>query len=245
MLVSHGLHEPEYATCYAVRQLERDGLPSSLDTLEGNCIHHRKACEMLLVKVRYIPIHVLIAFVSIFPSYPLDASDMDPATDHITSEPIASPHAAHVRPERTADVFTLADHIETASAKLSDITGSDDILVSNSWASSRDTFGDPSTFASRMQNQLRRATRKNNLLKRPAWLSRVLQYAVYTLLACVVYFFLVGWPLWHGAIYNFWYVSWLPFHRASHLTRFLYRFAYQKYFTLKAGTAIFIGVAFL
>ncbi|KAF2170525.1 glycosyltransferase family 2 protein [Zasmidium cellare ATCC 36951] len=78
----------------------------------------------------------------------------------------------------------------------------------------------------RLEDQINRARRRNRWLTPPWWLSIIGQLLGYLLLACAVYFFLIGYPLWHGAVYNFW-------------------FAYKDSLHLKAGTVIFIGVALL
>lgn len=67
------------------------------------------------------------------------------------------------------------------------------------------TFGDPATYSLKLQSQMRTAKQKSRWLNRPKWLSISLQIAVYVTFLCVIYFALVGWPLWHGAIYTFWW----------------------------------------
>src|SRR4051812_44406737 len=46
--------------------------------------------------------------------------------------------------------------------------------------------------------------RRNLYTVRPLALQRTWQYSIHTLQACVVYFFLIGFPLWNGAVYSFW-----------------------------------------
>ncbi|EME83126.1 uncharacterized protein MYCFIDRAFT_107772, partial [Pseudocercospora fijiensis CIRAD86] len=79
---------------------------------------------------------------------------------------------------------------------------------------------------SKLEDQIRRARRKNKWRTPPSWLSRFIQLSGYLLLACAIYFFLIGYPLWHGAVYNFWY-------------------AYKDHLDVDAGVVIFVGLAFL
>ncbi len=41
---------------------------------------------------------------------------------------------------------------------------------------------------------------------RPTWLQRIIQFTGYTLIASLLYFVFIGWPLWHGIVYSFWYI---------------------------------------
>lgn len=59
---------------------------------------------------------------------------------------------------------------------------------------------------------------------RPKWFQRTFEYSCYALLLALIYFFLIGKPLWVGAIHGFWIIT----HEAL---------------ALEAGTAIFWGVA--
>lgn len=134
---------------------------------------------------------------------------------------LAKPAQAYYGSEKTTSLHlssaTGSSNASSASSTYSD-TRSDTSLISSH------AFGDPAAFTPRIQNQLRKAHRKAKYLNRPKWLSVILQYASYTLLIAVIYFFLVGFPLWHGAIYSFW----------------------RSYNTIhvKAGSVIFIGTAF-
>lgn len=65
-------------------------------------------------------------------------------------------------------------------------------------------FGDAQSEKARLEDQIYRARRRNRWLTPPWWLSIIGQLLGYLLLACAVYFFLIGYPLWHGAVYNFW-----------------------------------------
>lgn len=65
-------------------------------------------------------------------------------------------------------------------------------------------FGEVSSEKAKLEEQISRAQRRNKWLTPPKWLSWVVQALGYLFMACVVYFFFVGVPLWNGAIYNFW-----------------------------------------
>ncbi|EON63981.1 hypothetical protein W97_03211 [Coniosporium apollinis CBS 100218] len=69
-----------------------------------------------------------------------------------------------------------------------------------------------------------KAKTRGQHLKRRLWVQIAFQYSIYVLLACMIYFVLIGVPLWDGAVYNMWKLL-------------------SKTFILQYGFAIFVGIA--
>lgn len=102
--------------------------------------------------------------------------------------------------------------IEEKSARFAENTDYDEpqrpkpaYFSSTSLPYDSDVFGDTTAERTKLEEQISRAHRRNRWLTPPKWLSIIIRLLGYLFLSCAVYFFLIGHPLWHGAIYSFWY----------------------------------------
>lgn len=84
-------------------------------------------------------------------------------------------------------------------------------------------------------------------LRRKPWVQKLFEYVFYFILICLVYFVLIGVPLWKGAVWWLWYAMLCLFlsEALSVCANHPYRWVVQNKFVLQGGFAITVGLAAL